>query len=203
MTKVHTQRPSWEFFQNLFNLWLSPLVTSRNLILLIVFLRALIAPLYLLASSVLALGATLGLSVLFFQDFLGHDGLTFYVPFAGSVLLLSLGSDYNIFAVGHVWQEAEHRSMKEALLVATPESTRAITSAGLALAAIFGLLALVPLGPFRELGFLLGVGILIDVFIVRALLVPSLITLVGTFSSWPSGILKKERRRVRRPRAVA
>ena len=165
-----------------------------NLLLLVVFLRALVAPLYLLASSVLALGATLGLSVLFFQDFLGQDDLTFYVPFAGSVLLLSLGSDYNIFAVGHVWQEARHRSMKEALLVATPESTRAITSAGLALAASFGLLALVPLGPFRELGFLLGVGILIDVFVVRALLVPSLITLVGPLSSWPSGILKRERR---------
>ncbi len=165
-----------------------------NLILLVVFLRALIAPLYLLASSVLALGATLGLSVLFFQDFLGHDDLTFYVPFAVSVLLLSLGSDYNIFAVGHVWQEARRRPMREALLVATPESTRAITSAGLALAASFGLLALVPLGPFRELGFLLGVGILIDVFVVRALLVPSLITLVGPVSSWPSGILRRERR---------
>ncbi|MHA6513345.1 MMPL family transporter [Tessaracoccus sp. Z1128] len=175
-----------------------------NLLLLVIFLRALIAPLYLLASSVLALGATLGLSVLFFQDFLGHDDLTFYVPFAGSVLLLSLGSDYNIFAVGHVWQEARNRSLKDALLVATPESTRAITSAGLALAASFGLLALVPLGPFRELGFLLGVGILIDVFIVRALLVPSLITLVGPLSSWPSGILQRERRtRVRKARANA
>ena len=91
--------------------------------------------------------------------------------------------------------------MKDALLVATPESTRAITSAGLALAASFGLLALVPLGPFH-VGFLLAVGILIDVFIVRALLVPSLITLVGPLSSWPSGILQRERRtRVRRARA--
>ncbi|CAL8973352.1 hypothetical protein TESS_TESS_02722 [Tessaracoccus sp. O5.2] len=172
-----------------------------NLVLLVIFLRALIAPLYLLASSVLALGATMGLSVLFFQDYLGQDDLTFYVPFAVSVLLLSLGSDYNIFAVGHVWQEARKRPMREALLVATPESTRAITSAGLALAASFGLLALVPLRPFHELGFLLGVGILIDVFIVRALLVPSLITLVGPLSSWPSGILRRERRtRVRTAR---
>lgn len=83
--------------------------------------------------------------------------------------------------------------MKDALLVATPESTRAITSAGLALAASFGLLALVPLQSFRELGFLLGVGILIDVFVVRALLVPSLITLVGPVSSWPSGRLQHSR----------
>lgn len=169
-----------------------------NLLLLVIFLRALIAPLYLLATSVLTLGATLGLAVLFFQDFLGHDDFTFYVPFAGSVLLLSLGSDYNIFAVGHVWQKARNRSTREAVLVAHPETTRAITSAGLALAASFGLLALVPLGPFHELGFLLGVGILIDVFIVRALLVPSLITLVGPLSSWPSSRLQPERRTRRR-----
>lgn len=176
-----------------------------NLLLLIVFLRALVAPAYLLASSVLALGATLGLSVLYFQHYLGQDGLTFYVPFAGSVLLLSLGSDYNIFAVGHVWQEARNLSMKDALLVATPESTRAITSAGLALAASFGLLALIPLQSFRELGFLLGVGILIDVFVVRALLVPSLITLVGPVSSWPSGRLQHSRvvNRFRRNRSQA
>ena len=106
--------------------------------------------------------------------------------------------------VGAFTAESGDAVRKEALLVATPESTRAITSAGLALAASFGLLALVPLGPFRELGFLLGVGILIDVFVVRALLVPSLITLVGPVSSWPSGILKRERRtRVGKERANA
>jgi RND superfamily putative drug exporter len=77
--------------------------------------------------------------VLFFQDFLGHDDLTFYVPFAGSVLLLSLGSDYNIFAVGHVWQEARNRSMKDALL----RHPLGDHLGGLALAASFSL-ALVP-----------------------------------------------------------
>lgn len=164
-----------------------------NLLLLVIFLRALIAPLYLLASSVLALGATLGLAVLFFQRYLGQDDITFYVPFAASVLLLSLGSDYNIFAVGRVWQLARERPLREAILVGVPQSTRAITAAGLALAASFGLLALVPLRPFRELGFVLGVGILLDVFVVRALLVPSLLTLVGPASSWPSRRLRYAR----------
>src|SRR5690606_26983257 len=161
-----------------------------NLILLVIFLRALIAPLYLLASTVLALGATLGLAVLFFQGYLGQDDVTFYVPFAAAVLLLSLGSDYNLFAVGHVWQIAKERGLKEALRIGSPQSTRAITAAGIALAASFGLLALVPLRPFQELGFILGVGILIDVFVVRALLVPALITLVGPVSGWPSRILR-------------
>src|SRR5690606_5610221 len=112
---------------------ISLVALSVNLILLVIFLRALIAPLYLLASTVLALGATLGLSVLMFQGYLGHDDITFYVPFAASVLLLSLGSDYNLFAVGHVWQLARERGLREALRVGAPESTRAITAAGIAL----------------------------------------------------------------------
>ena len=107
-----------------------------------------------------------------------------------AVLLLSLGSDYNIFAVGRIWQLARTRTLKDALTVGAPQSTRAITAAGLALAASFGLLALVPLRPFRELGFTLAVGILIDVFLVRALLVPSLLTIVGPVSSWPSKRLR-------------
>lgn len=167
-----------------------------NLILLIIFLRALIAPLYLLASTVLALGATLGLAVLFFQGVRGQEDLTFYVPFAASVLLLSLGSDYNLFAVGHVWQLAREKGLIEGLRIGAPQATRAITAAGLALAVSFGLLALVPLRPFQELGFILGVGILIDVFVVRALLVPALLTLVGPFSGWPSRALRGRSRDV-------
>ena len=159
---------------------------SVNLVMLVVFLRALVAPLYLLASSVLAVCAALGLTVLVFQDLLGQDGLTFYVPFAAAVLLVSLGSDYNIFAVGHIWQLAVRRPLRRAILTAVPQSTRAITSAGTALAASFGLLALVPLTPFRELAFAMAVGILLDVLLVRTVLVPSMLTVIGTASAWPS-----------------
>jgi len=161
-----------------------------NLLMLVLFLRSFVAPVYLLACSVLALSASLGLTVLLFQGVLGQDGITFYVPFAAAVLLLSLGSDYNIFAVGRVWQLARTRSLRDAMLIGVPQSTRAITAAGIALAASFGLLALVPLQPFRELGFALAVGILLDVFVVRALLVPSLLTLVGPVSGWPSRRLR-------------
>ena len=157
-----------------------------NLLMLLLFLRALVAPLYLLACSVLALCSALGLTTLVFQGVLDHDGLTFYVPFTAAVLLVSLGSDYNIFAVGHIWQLAERRPLADAMRTAIPQSTRAITAAGVALAASFGLLALVPLDAFRELGFAMAVGILLDVFVVRALLVPSLLTLVGRRSGWPS-----------------
>ena len=174
-----------------------------NLFMLVVFLRALVAPLFLLASSVLALCASLGLTVLFFQGVLGHDGLTFYVPFAAAVLLVSLGSDYNIFAVGHIWQLASTRSLRRAIATSIPQSTKAITSAGFALAASFGLLALVPLRPFRELGFAMAVGILIDVLVVRALLVPSLLSVIGPVSGWPSKRLRRSGARRRTPSPAA
>jgi len=156
-----------------------------NLVLLIVFLRALVAPVLLLACSVLALAASLGCLALVFQDRLGHDGVAFYVPFAASVLLLSLGSDYNIYGVGHVWTRARHTTLRQAIAERVPETSGAITAAGITLAASFGMLALVPLRQFRELAFVMALGVLIDALLVRSLLVPALLTLLGRFSAWP------------------
>jgi len=113
------------------------------------------------------------------------DGLVFYVPFAAAVLLVALGSDYNVFSVGYIWAEARHRPLPEALTVAVPRSTRAISAAGLALAVSFALVALIPLASFRQLAFALGVGVVLDAFLVRAVLVPAVISLVGPVSGWP------------------
>ncbi len=157
-----------------------------NMAMLTIFLRALVAPLFLLASTVLSVSAALGLTTFLFNMLEPGVGLTFYVPFAAAVLLLAFGSDYNIFGVGHVWDEAGHRPLTEAIRIAMPQTTRAINAAGVALAASFGLLAVVPLGPFRQLAFAMGVGILIDVLIVRSVLMPALLTVVGPASAWPS-----------------
>ncbi len=162
-----------------------------NLLLLALFLRALVAPLYLLASSVLAVGAALGLTVALFQGPLGQDGLVFYIPFAAGVLLVSLGSDYTIFSVGYVWDESRRRPLRQALAVAVPRSTRAITAAGMTLAASFALAALIPLAPFYELAFAMAAGVLIDAFVVRSVLVPALISVVGRASGWPGKRLAK------------
>jgi putative drug exporter of the RND superfamily len=157
-----------------------------NLLLLVVFMRALLAPLYLLAASVLALTAAIGVTTWVFQGVLGHHELTYYVPFAAAVLLLSLGSDYNIFISGRIWQEAERRPLREAIRYAAPRASRTITVAGLTLAGSFALLALIPIRPMRELAFVMAVGILIDSFLVRSILVPSLIAAFGRASWWPS-----------------
>jgi RND superfamily putative drug exporter len=157
-----------------------------NLLFLVLFLRALVVPIGLLACSVLAIVATLGLTTWLFQDVLGNDGLTFYVPFAAAVLLVALGSDYNIFGIGPAWREARARPLREALAITLPQSARAIRTAAFTLAISFGLLALVPLRPFRELAFALSVGILIDAFIVRSLLVPALLTVMGSSAEPPT-----------------
>jgi putative drug exporter of the RND superfamily len=157
------------------------------LVLLALFLRALIAPFYLLAASVLALLSALGLTVWIFQRVLGYGSLAYYVPFAVAVLLVSLGSDYNLFVVGRIWEEARRRPVRDAVATAVPRASRAITTAGLALAAGFAMLALVPLEQFREIALAMAIGIVIDTFIVRSLLVPSLVVLSGRAGRWTRG----------------
>jgi RND superfamily putative drug exporter len=156
-----------------------------NLVLLMVFLRAVVAPVLLLGCSVLALAASLGCLTWVFQDRLGHEGVSFYVPFAASVLLLSLGSDYNIYGVGHVWTRADHTTLRKAIAERVPETSGAITAAGITLAASFGMLALVPLRQFRELAFVMGLGVLIDALVVRSILVPAMLSVLGGLSAWP------------------
>jgi len=157
-----------------------------NLILLMIFLRAVVAPLYLLFASALAFAATLGLTTFVFQTLLGHEEITYYVPFAVAVLLLSLGSDYNVFLVGRIWQEAETTSVRDAVAIAAPRASRTIAIAGLALAFSFATLAFVPLREFREFAFAMTVGVLLDAFLVRALVVPALVSLFGEVSWWPA-----------------
>ena len=165
------------------------------LVLLAVFLRALLAPCYLLAASVLALLASLGLTVWIFQGILGYNSLVYYVPFVVAVLLISLGSDYNVFVVGRIWEQARRRPLREAVAVAVPRASRAITTAGLALAAGFGLLALVPLAQFREIAVAMALGIVLDTFVVRSLLVPALVVLFGRAGSWPGRTARPAPRR--------
>jgi RND superfamily putative drug exporter len=156
-----------------------------NFVFLLLFLRSLFAPLYLLIASMAALAATFGLTVYFFTDVLHDSGLPYYIPVAFSVLLLSLGSDYNVFVVGRVWKEADRRPLQEAVAVAAPRAGRAITVAGVALALSFALLAIIPITPFAVMAFAMGAGILIDTFLVRSVLVPALVVVAGEAGRWP------------------
>ena len=157
-----------------------------DLVLLALFLRAVVAPLYLMLASMLGFTATLGATTFFFQVILGGDSLSFFVPFAASVLLVSLGSDYNIFLVGSIWRKAHNTRLVDAMEVQAPAASRAIGVAGITLAASFAILAVVPVNIFRQFAFAMAFGLLLDTFVVRPLLVPALVTIFGERSRWPS-----------------
>ncbi|CAA9424569.1 MAG: hypothetical protein AVDCRST_MAG37-165 [uncultured Rubrobacteraceae bacterium] len=169
----------------------APVAVLATFLTLALFLRSLVAPIYLVAASVLALFAALGLSAYLYEPLFGPNAVSFFVPFAVSILLLALGSDYNVFLAGRVWDEAQRRPLREAVEVASTRAARPIATAGLILAGSFGLLALVPLTTFRAVALTMGLGLLLDAFLVRQLLVPALIVLVGRISGWPGRWLGK------------
>jgi putative drug exporter of the RND superfamily len=163
----------------------APVVMLAVLVMLALFLRALLAPLYLLGASLLALAAAFGIATYLFQDILHYHDITYYVPFAAAVLLVALGSDYNVFVVGRIWQEARRRPLRAAIEIGGAGAARAITVAGIILGVSFALLAIIDVQSFRELAVVMAVGLLIDTMIVRTLLVPALISLGGRAGTWP------------------
>ncbi|MCP9490873.1 MAG: MMPL family transporter [Solirubrobacteraceae bacterium MAG38_C4-C5] len=168
-----------------------PAVLGAVALVLIVFLRGLVAPLYLVAVAAISPLAATGLAVYFFTGILGYPELNYFVPIAAGVLLIALGSDYNVFLVGRIWAEARRRPLEEAIVMAGAGASRAISAAGIVLAASFAATALVPIQTFRELAFLVAVGLLIDAFLVRSVLVPAVIALVGYRSGWPGNSLSR------------
>jgi putative drug exporter of the RND superfamily len=161
-----------------------------NLVMLALFLRALVAPVLLVLASVLSVAAAMGITVWVFQTYLGYGELTYYVPFAAAVLLVSLGSDYNVFIAGRVWQEARGRPVREALAEVAPSAAGAIRTAGITLALSFALLAIIHVRAFWEFAFAMASGILIETFVVRPLLVPALVALFGEAAGWPGNRLR-------------
>lgn len=154
-----------------------PAAVAAVFLVLALYLRAVVAPLAIMLASVLGLAATIGAATWFFQELLGQDALVFYVPLATAVLLLSLGADYSVFLAGRVWDAAGRRGMAEAVRVGGTRAAGPITTAAFVLAASFALLAIVPLRAFHQIAFTMAVGLLIDGFIVRTLLVPALLAM--------------------------
>jgi putative drug exporter of the RND superfamily len=155
----------------------APAVIAVLLIMLWLLLRSWRAPLYLVGVSALVVAASLGLTVYVFQGLLGYEQLAFFVPVATAILLLALGSDYNVFLISRIWNEADRRGLRRGIEVAGSRASRAITVAGLILALSFAAVALIPLQSFRELAFAMAVGLLLDTALARTFLVPALVSL--------------------------
>jgi RND superfamily putative drug exporter len=162
------------------------LVIVLELALLLLFLRSLLAPPLLLAITVLLVLGALGLATTVSSAILGQESLSFLVPIATMVLLLSLGADYNLFLVGKVWAARRSQRFQTALEKAAAESSSTILTAGLALTASFAILFVVPLASFRQIAIALSIGLLADTLIVRPFLVPAALSTLGRLATWPS-----------------
>jgi RND superfamily putative drug exporter len=157
------------------------------LLVLVLLLRALVAPVFLVATVLLSCATTLGLSAWTFQTVLHQAGVSFYLPLIVFVLLVALGSDYNIFLMSRVREESERRPIRDGIRVASGRTGAVITSAGLILAGTFGSMATAQLTVLFQVGVAVAAGVLIDTFVVRSILVPAITTVAGDRAWWPSG----------------
>jgi len=168
-----------------------PIAIAAIGLLLALVLRSLVAPLYLIASVGVSYLAALGLSVLVFIK-AGHSGgLVFFMPFLMFIFLLALGEDYNILVMTRIREEAHRLPLRQAVARAISMTGTTVTSAGLVLAGSFIVLTFAAgsgsgASQVRDIGLGLALGILMDTFLVRTLLVPSTVVLLGRWNWWPS-----------------
>ncbi|HWF80346.1 MAG TPA: MMPL family transporter [Streptosporangiaceae bacterium] len=167
-------------------------------LLLALVLRSLVAPLYLIASVGISYLAALGLSVLLFIELGGTGGLVFFLPFLMFIFLLALGEDYNILVMTRIREEARKLPLRQAVAKAVSVTGTTVTSAGIVLAGTFAVLALVGgtgksgSSQVLDIGIALALGILMDTFLVRTLLVPSTVVLLGRWNWWPAKLTVDE-----------
>ncbi|HEX6116793.1 MAG TPA: MMPL family transporter [Solirubrobacterales bacterium] len=166
---------------------LAPLVLLVIFVILVILLRAVVAPLYLIATVIFSLFATLGVTAFVFTQIFGDAGFDTSLPTYAFIFLVALGVDYNIFLMSRVREEAHSLSTREAVVRALAATGPVITSAGIILAGTFAVLASLPVTFLLHLGFAVAFGVLLDTFIVRTIMVPAIAELVGDASWWPSG----------------
>ncbi|MEV5550767.1 MMPL family transporter [Streptomyces sp. NPDC052309] len=168
-----------------------PIVLLVVLAVLMWLLRALVAPLLLLATVVLSYLAALGASNLLFVHLLGFAGVDWSIPLMGFVFLVALGIDYNIFLMHRVKEEAGRLGHTRGVLEGLTSTGGVITSAGIVLAATFAVFAGLPLVTMAQMGVLVGIGVLLDTFLVRTVLVPALALDLGRWFWWPGGLFHR------------
>ena len=162
-----------------------PLVLLVIGLILVALLRALVAPAYLIATVLASFAATLGLATFAFTEVFGMEGLAFNLELMSFIFLVALGVDYNIFLMTRVREEAASRGTPEGTLAALVSTGGVITGAGLILAGTFATLTLLPLEELVQIGATVAVGVLLDTFLVRALLIPALTYRLGERAWWP------------------
>jgi RND superfamily putative drug exporter len=167
-----------------------PLILAVVLVILGALLRALVAPLILLATVVLSFAAALGVSALVFNHLFGFGGADTSFPLFVFVFLVALGIDYNIFLMTRVREEAARSGPGRGALTGLAVTGSVITSAGAVLAGTFAVLGTLPVTFLTEIGFAVAFGVLLDTMIVRSVLVTALSLDIGRHMWWPSKLAR-------------
>jgi RND superfamily putative drug exporter len=169
-----------------------PIVLITVFLILALLLRAIVAPLLLMATVVLSFGAALGVSSLVFNHVFHFAGADAAFPLLTFVFLVALGIDYNIFLVTRVREEALLHDTRRGALAGLSATGGVITSAGLVLAGTFAALGSLPLVFAAQLGFTVAFGVLLDTMLVRSVLVTALTLDLGRWMWWPSNLFKHQ-----------
>lgn len=160
-------------------------------LLLLAYLRSIVAMIYLLLTVILSYFAALGLGWIIIHYGMGVPAMQGLIPLYTFVFLVALGEDYNIFLVSNIWKKRETMPLKQAISQGVAETSSVISSAGLILAGTFAVLATMPMQVLVHFGMVTAIGILLDTFIVRPLLVPAITTVLGRYAFWPGRLWKK------------
>ncbi len=167
---------------------LPPVVLAVTFVVLVMLLRAIVASALIIVAVILSNLAAMGLSVLVFRYILGFAGVDPSFPLYAFIFLVALGVDYSIFLMARVREETETHGTREGTLRGLAATGSVITSAGIVLAGTFSVLMVLPLIALIEVGFVVAVGILIDTFIVRSVLMPAIVLDLGGRAWWPSSL---------------
>ncbi|WP_200300535.1 MMPL family transporter [Streptomyces adelaidensis] len=174
------------------NILIIPLVLLVVLLILCALLRALIAPLLLIGTVILSFAAALGISALAFRHLFDYAGESTDFPLFVFVFLVALGIDYNIFLTTRIREEAAHQGTRKGVVTGLAATGAVITSAGLVLAGTFAALGTLPMVAFAEIGFAVALGVLLDTFVVRSVLVTALFLDVGPKVWWPNRLAHED-----------
>ena len=174
-----------------------PIALVVVFLILAALLRALVAPLVLIATVIASYGAALGIGSFFFENVFDFPGMDPALPLFTFIFLVALGIDYNIFLMARVREETHHEGTRLGTIRGLAVTGAVITSAGIVLAGTFSALAVLPLVTLTEIGFTIAVGVLIDTFLVRSLLVPALVIEIGDRVWWPSALVELAERKSR------
>lgn len=169
-----------------------PAILAVVLAVLLILLRAVVAPLILVATTVLSAVAAIGIGSWVSLHIFGFPALDDNTPLFAFLFLVALGVDYTIFLVTRTREETPRHGTRAAIVRAVSATGGVITSAGIVLAAVFCVLGVLPLITLTQLGIIVGLGILLDTFVVRTVVIPALFTLIGPKIWWPNRIDSSE-----------